>query len=90
MGASGPTDFCSNSSRLPITSRLAALSAGEERQGEAPVALLGDHPVIHVAQPVQFPLHTEAGDPADLLRDRHDLRPHFIKRDEPLVHQPED
>src|SRR6266576_591402 len=44
-----------------------------DRQRQAPVALLADHPVAHVDQPVELPLVPEAGDPADLVDDFHDL-----------------
>src|SRR5207302_5448355 len=37
-------------------------------QGQPPVALLADHPIAHVLEPVQFALQAELGDPADLLR----------------------
>ena len=44
-----------------------------DRQREPPVALLADHPVVHVAQPVELTLVAEVGDPADLVDDLHDL-----------------
>src|SRR5918995_2020887 len=43
------------------------------RKGQAPVALLGDHPVGHRAQPVELALVAEPGDPLDLVDDVHDL-----------------
>ncbi len=51
----------------------AARLAVVDRQRQAPVALLADHPVAHVDQPVELPLVAEAGDPADLVDDLHDL-----------------
>ena len=69
---------------------VTALLAFPDGQRQAPVALLGDHPVVHVAQPVQLPLQPEGGDPADLPRDVHDVVAQLVHGDEPLVHQPED
>ncbi len=51
----------------------AARRAVVDRQGQPPVALLADHPVVHVQQPVEFALVAEAGDPADLVDHFHDL-----------------
>ena len=51
----------------------AARAAVVDRQRQAPVALLADHPVAHVDQPVQLPLVAEAGNPADLVDHLHDL-----------------
>ena len=52
---------------------------------QAPVALLADHPVAHVVQPVQLAVEGPTGEPADLPRDVLDLVPprHV---DVPLVH----
>src|SRR3989337_3295 len=44
-----------------------------DRQRQAPVALLADHPVVHVQEPVELPLVAERRDPADLVDDLHDL-----------------
>ncbi len=44
-----------------------------DRQRQAVVALLGDHPVAHVEEPVQLPLVAEARDPPDPVHDLHDL-----------------
>ena len=52
---------------------VAAVFAHPEGQGQAPVALLGDHPVVHVAQPVQLSRVPEFGDPANLVDHVHDL-----------------
>src|SRR5450755_1804622 len=54
----------------------------EDWQREAPVALLGDHPIVHVAQPVQFAIQAERWYPGDLLHDFHDLVAQLIHRDE--------
>ncbi len=51
----------------------AARLAVVDRQRQAPVALLADHPVVHVDQPVELALVAEARDPADLVDDLHDL-----------------
>ena len=61
-----------------------------DRQREAVVALLGDHPVVHVAQPVELALHTEGGHPVDAPRDLHHVVPQLVHRDEPLIDDPED
>ena len=67
-----PRARCS-SSRPPMTSTRAARRAVVDRQRQAPVALLADHPVVHVAEPVELALVAEVGDPADLVDDVHDL-----------------
>jgi hypothetical protein len=54
---------------LDPTARRAVI----DRQSEAPVALLADHPVVHVVEPVELTLVPEIGDPADLVDDLHDL-----------------
>ena len=51
----------------------AAGGALVDRQRQAPVALLADHPVVHVAQPVELTLVAEAGDPGDAVDLLHDL-----------------
>ena len=68
---------------------LAALAV-PDGQRQAPVALLGDHPVVHVAQPVELALKAEVGDPADLARDVHQHWAQLFDVDVPLVYQPED
>ena len=71
--------------------RLAVL-ADPDGQREAVVALLADHPVAHISQPVQLAL-LEADalrKPADLTRDLRDRLPQRVHPDEPLVDQPED
>ncbi len=52
---------------------VAAVITDPDRQGQAPIAFLGDHPVVHIAQPVEFAFVTELGDPADLVDHIHDL-----------------
>ena len=51
----------------------AAGRAVVDRQRQPPVALLADHPVVHVAEPVELALVPEVGDPADAVDDLHDL-----------------
>ena len=68
----------------------AARLAVVDRQREAVVALLRDHPVVHVLQPVQLARQAEVRDPADLLRDVGDLVAQLVHADEPLVDQAED
>ena len=50
-----------------------AARAVVDRQGQAPIALLADHPVMHVQEPVQLPLVTESRDPLDVADYIHDL-----------------
>src|SRR5690606_33887 len=68
----------------------AAVATGPNRQRQAPVALLGDHPVVHVFEPVELPLEAELWNPPDLLRDLLDLLAPRIDGDEPLLDQAED
>ncbi len=51
----------------------AARRAVVDRQRQAPIALLADHPVVHVAEPVELALVAEVRDPADLVDHVHDL-----------------
>ena len=51
----------------------AAGGAVVDRQRQAPVALLADHPVVHVQEPVELALVAERRDPADPVDDLHDL-----------------
>ena len=62
-----------------------------DRQREAPVALLGDHPVAHVGQPFQlaFLALDFLRQPFNLPRDVLNLLPP-IHIDEPLIDEPED
>ena len=48
-----------SSSSLPMTSNVPQACAVVDRQRQAPVALLGDHPVVHVAQPVELAVQAE-------------------------------
>ena len=68
----------------------AARLALEDGQREPPVALLRDHPVVHVPEPVELVLAAELRDPADALGDRHDLRARLVHADEPLVDDAEE
>ena len=61
----------------------AARRAVVDRQRQPVVALLGDHPVAHVAEPVELPLVAESGDPADLVDDLHDLVAEAARRPGP-------
>ncbi len=47
--------------------------AHPDRQRQTPVALLGDHPIVHVAQPVHLAGVAEFGDPLNLIHHIHDL-----------------
>ena len=42
-------------------------------QRQAPVALLADHPIVHVAQPVHLAVIAKFRMPVDLIHDIHDL-----------------
>ena len=69
---------------------VAAFRALVDRERQTPVPLLADHPVVHVAQPVQLAVQAEVWDPVDPLGDLFELLTHGIHGDEPLVYQPED
>ena len=73
-----------------MTSKLPHDCALIDRQRQTPVALLGDHPVVHVGEPVELALQAETRDPADLARDVHHRLAQVVHADEPLVDQPED
>ena len=66
--------------------KVAARATFPDGQRQSPIALLGDHPVAHVAKPIQLALHAPRGNPSRLLGGGHDflaqLRVHV---DEPLV-----
>ena len=51
----------------------AARRAVVDRQRQAPVALLRDHPVAHVQEPVELAVVAELRDPPDPIHDLHDL-----------------
>jgi len=61
-----------------------------DRQRKAPIALLGDHPVVHVPQPVELAVLAEIRDPADLVGDIHQRAAQPVHADVPLVDQAED
>src|SRR6266567_4658915 len=50
-----------------------AFRAIVDGQRQAPVAFLGDHPIVHVAQPVQLALKAKGRDPGDLAEDQFGL-----------------
>ena len=50
-----------------------ALRAVVDGQCQPPVAFLGDHPIIHVTQPVQFTIQAKVGNPGDLADNIHDF-----------------
>src|ERR1035437_8753841 len=52
---------------------LAAMGALVDRERQAPIALLADHPVVHVEEPVELSLIPETGDPGDAFDHFHDL-----------------
>src|SRR5438132_7135403 len=68
----------------------ATLWAVVDGQSQSPVAFLRDHPVVHIAQPVQFALKTKGRYPVDLAYDIHDLVTKLLHRDEPLINEAED
>src|SRR5215208_674781 len=56
---------------------------------QAPIALLGDHPIIHVGQPIELSVKAEAGVPGNLASDIHHRLPEIVHSDEPLVDEAE-
>ena len=66
------------------------LRVDPDRQGEAPEALLGDHPVAHVVEPLQLALHAvdAVGPPADRGGAFFDPLPP-VHVDEPFIDKPE-
>src|SRR5260370_15259862 len=64
-----------------------ALGTIIDRQSQSPVALLGDHPVVHVAQPVQFALQAKGWNPGGLAPYIHDLVTQLVHGDIPFVDQ---
>jgi hypothetical protein len=69
---------------------VAAGRAFPEGQGETPVALFADHPIVHIAQPVELALETEGRNPANLPGHIHNGVAQLIHADEPLVHEAKD
>src|SRR5512142_2733874 len=69
-----------------------AVGADPDRQGEPVVALLADHPVAHVSQPVELALFQAdpLGQPRDLTGDACDRLAERVHGDEPLVDETED
>src|SRR5260370_11258260 len=57
---------------------IATLVTVEDGQRQAPIAFLGDHPVIHVPQPVHLTIVTERRNPCDLAYHIHDLVAQFV------------
>ena len=77
--------------QLVLTADDLDVAAGAlvDGQGQAVVALLGDHPVFHVLEPVELAPQAELGYPADLPGYVGDAVPQLVHGDEPLVHQAE-
>src|SRR5262245_57077881 len=69
---------------------IAALSAFEDWQRQTPVALLGDHPVVHVREPIELAVQAEAWIPLRRPGSVHHRLPEVIHGDVPLVDQSED
>ncbi len=69
---------------------VAAVLAIVDRQRQAVVALLADHPVVHVAQPVELALFAEVGNPADVVGHVHHRLAQAVHADVPLVDEAED
>ena len=69
---------------------VAARRAFPKGQGETPVALFADHPIVHVAQPVKLAIETKGWNPANLPGHVHNGVAQLIHADEPLVHQAKD
>ena len=42
-------------------------------QGQSPVAFFGDHPIVHIAQPIQFAIFAKRRYPVDFFGDIHNL-----------------
>src|SRR5262245_28016476 len=72
--------------KTPDHFKLTTLLAFPDGQRQSPIAFLEDHPVAHVAQPVEFALQAPLWNPAGRARGVHDaLAPAHV--DEPLVYQ---
>ena len=67
---------------------FATLVAFEDGKRKTIVALLGDHPVVHVAEPVELARLSKRWDPLDILRNLHKQFTDRLHADEPLVDQP--
>src|SRR5579859_7542418 len=66
------------------------VGAEPERQSQAPITLLGYHPVVHVAQPIKLSLESEPWNPSNLARHIHHWLTQGIHRDEPLLDKTKD
>ena len=74
-----------------MTSKCAALRALVDRQRQTPVALLGDHPVVHVARASRARAPARTTGASRIWRvTRHHRLAQLVHGDEPLVDQPED
>src|SRR5690606_41778536 len=62
----------------------------EDRQSETPVPLLGDHPVVHILEPVELALEAERRVPVRLAGLFLELLPQLVHRDVPLVDEAEE
>ncbi len=58
-------------------------------QRKTPVAFLGDHPIIHVTQPVHLTVKAKLRYPLDLLYHVHDLVAERVHREKPLIDETE-
>src|SRR4051812_6578984 len=56
---------------------------------QTPVALLRNHPIVHVGEPVELPIKAKARVPGDLPSDIHHWLPEVVHGDEPFVNEPE-
>ena len=73
----------------PDHREVLALSAHPDGQGESPESFLGNHPVAHVVQPIQFAGFALLWNPSDGRYCALDaLAP--VHTDEPFVHRTED
>src|SRR6266702_3576745 len=66
-----------------------AFRAVIDGQCQSPVALLRDHPIVHIAQPIQFSLQAKCRNPCDLVNDIHDFVAQLVHRDVPFIYQAE-
>ena len=58
---------------IPDDMEMTAILANPDRQGQSPIAFLGDHPVVHIAQPILLTSLAKFWYPADLVHNVHDL-----------------
>ena len=64
----------------------AAIGIFPNWQSETPIALLADHPVVHVVQPIGLALFAKRRHPVDLLVHPHHVVAQGVHADVPLVH----